>query len=135
MVDIVDKETRSKIMSKIHSKGTKSEIALKDALIANGITDFKMHYEIMGKPDFAFLEIKLAVFCDSLFWHGKKSIPETNRAYWLKKFEKNRERDRKVNQYLKKNGWQVLRINEDVILKNPTKQANRIKKIAACVDR
>jgi len=71
--------------------------------------------KIIGTPDFAFTKIKLAVFCDSEFWHGKDWNPEklkinTNQEFWKHKIEKNIFRDKKVNDRLSELGWTVLRL-------------------------
>ena len=129
MPDIFDKATRSKIMSKIRSKNTGVEKALKEALIRNGLTDFEMYYGIMGKPDFAFVKERVAIFCDSLFWHGKKNIPQTNREYWIAKFQRNIKRDKVVTQTLRKEGWKVVRFYDNEILKDADKCAKKIGKI------
>jgi DNA mismatch endonuclease (patch repair protein) len=129
MPDVFDKATRSKIMSKIRSKDTGVEKAFKEALIRNGLTDFEMHYKIMGKPDFVFVKEKVAVFCDSLFWHGKKNIPQTNREYWIAKFQRNMRRDKVVTQTLKKEGWKVVRFYDNEILKDADRCAKKINKI------
>jgi DNA mismatch endonuclease (patch repair protein) len=129
MPDVFDKATRSKIMSKIRSKDTGVEKAFKEALIRNGLTDFEMHYKIMGKPDFVFVKERVAVFCDSLFWHGKKNIPQTNREYWIAKFQRNMRRDKVVTQTLKKEGWKVVRFYDNEILKDADRCAKKINKI------
>jgi len=129
MPDVFDKATRSKIMSKIRSKDTGVEKAFKEALIRNGLTDFEMHYKVMGKPDFVFVKEKVAVFCDSLFWHGKKNIPQTNREYWIAKFQRNMRRDKVVTQTLKKEGWKVVRFYDNEILKDADRCAKKINKI------
>jgi len=69
---------------------------------------------------------KLAVFCDSEFWHGKyllegKYVPKTNRKFWIEKLERNIERDKIVNMKLKDKGWIVLRFWESDIRKNTDK--------------
>jgi len=129
MPEKFDKATRSKIMSRIRSKDTKIERLLKDTLVKKGITDFEMHYKIIGRPDFAFVKEKVAVFCDSLFWHGKKNIPQTNREYWIAKFKRNRERDETVTQTLKNEGWTVIRFYDDEILKDANICAQKIIEI------
>lgn len=60
---------------------------------------------------------KIAIFCDSEFWHGKylqegKYIPKTNREFWIKKLQRNLERDKTVNEKLKEQGRTVLRFWE-----------------------
>ncbi len=66
------------------------------------------------------MRLKIAVFCDSEFWHGKyflenRRIPKTNTAFWVTKFERNIARDKEVNKILSNGGWEVLRFwNEDI---------------------
>lgn len=120
MPDVFDKATRSRIMSKIRSKNTGIERILKEALLRNGLKNFEMHYsKIIGKPDFVFVKEKVAVFCDSSFWHGKKKVPQTNREYWMAKFQRNIKRDEMVTQVLTNDGWKVIRFYDDQILKDP----------------
>jgi DNA mismatch endonuclease (patch repair protein) len=128
MTDRVSKKVRSSIMSKIRSKNTKCELVLFKALEDAGIKNFKRHYAITGKPDVALPEKKLAVFCDSGFWHGKGRIPETNAEYWRKKFERNRKRDKEVNRELRRLGWNVLRISEENVLNKTELCVLQIKK-------
>jgi len=129
MTDKISQSARSSLMSKIKCKNTKCEIALCKALEDNGVKNFEKHYDIIGKPDIVYIQKKLAIFCDSDFWHGKKTVPETNVNYWRQKFERNKKRDRFVNRELKKLGWRVIRIRETNILKNPTNNAKKIIKI------
>jgi len=68
-----------------------------------------------GKPDLVLPKYKTVIFIDSCFWHGCKrhgSIPETRKDFWLKKIERNRERDKEVNRYYRKLGWKVVRVWE-----------------------
>jgi len=106
--------TRSENMKRIKSKDTSIEIILRKALWEKGYRYRKNCKDVIGKPDLCFKSKKLAVFCDSEFWHGKylmegKYIPKTNREFWIEKLEKNIERDKTVNMKLKENGWTVLR--------------------------
>lgn len=60
---------------------------------------------VFGKLDICFKSKKIAIFCDSEFWHGKqflekKYIPKTNTEFWVNKLEKNKERDKKILVYL-----------------------------------
>jgi DNA mismatch endonuclease, patch repair protein len=69
--DVFTKAKRSEVMSRIRGKGNKdTEVALAKLFRANGITGWRRHYAIAGKPDFAFPKCKLAVFVDGCFWHG-----------------------------------------------------------------
>lgn len=70
---------------------------------------------ILGKPDFGNKSRKIAVFIDGCFWHmypKHKSIPKSNRRFWLPKLKRNVKRDRYVARTLKGEGWQVIRIWE-----------------------
>jgi DNA mismatch endonuclease (patch repair protein) len=116
MTDIVSKKTRSRMMSGIRGKGNKStEILLAKFFRKNGIGGWRRHQPITGKPDFVFLNRKVAVFVDGCFWHGcprcyKK--PSTNRKFWAEKLASNIKRDRMVNLILRREGWTVVRIWE-----------------------
>ena len=74
MADVHSKETRSYNMSRIRSNNTKIEIVLSKALWAKGYRYRRNDKNVIGKPDFVFKKIKLAIFCDSEFWHGKDWI-------------------------------------------------------------
>ena len=118
--------TRSENMKRIKSKDTSIEIILRKALWEKGYRYRKNCKDVIGKPDLCFKGKKLAVFCDSEFWHGKyfmegKYIPKTNRKFWIEKLKKNIERDKTVNMKLKENGWTVLRFWESDIRKNTDK--------------
>ena len=109
MVDKFSKEKRSKIMSAIHSKDTKPELALRRALWAQGLK-YRIHYG-KEKIDIAFPSRKVAVFVDGCFWHGcpmHSHIPKSNRNYWIPKLDKNKERAILKNERLRNLGWKVL---------------------------
>ncbi len=111
-MDRVDRETRSRIMASVKSEGTKMELAVKPALEALG---FQYHPRVHGSPDYAHLLGKVAVFLDGCFWHMCPfhcTMPASNRDRWLKKFERNRERDAEVTQLLTSQGWRVIRVWE-----------------------
>jgi len=116
MADIFTKKKRSEVMSRIKSRGNRAtELALMALLRNNHITGWRRHLPIVGRPDFVFRKMHLAVFVDGCFWHCCKrcgNIPANNREFWKAKLEGNRRRDRTVNRTLKKVGWKVLRIWE-----------------------
>lgn len=114
--DRISKETRSKVMSKIRSSGTKLELTFLKALEDAIHLPFEKNVRsIRGKPDIVFFEKKICIFIDSDFWHGwqyprwKMLLKDDN---WREKIEKNRRRDRLVTQYLKRHGWIVIRVWE-----------------------
>lgn len=113
MADVLTKEQRRKNMQHIRSKDTSIEVKLRKALWHEGIRYRKNCKAITGKPDIAITKYKIAVFCDSSFFHGrdfdKKKPIGNNHAYWDAKIRRNMERDIEVNQRLKAEGWTVLR--------------------------
>jgi DNA mismatch endonuclease (patch repair protein) len=129
--DVFTEEKRSEVMSKIRGKGNKAtELAMVKLFRANGITGWRRHYPIEGKPDFAFPKLKLAVFVDGCFWHGcpkHATQPKGNGAFWLAKLEANKARDRKVNGLLRLKGWRVLRIWEHDL--KPLRQPYTLRRI------
>ena len=125
--------TRSENMRRIKAKDTKIERILAKAMWAEGLRYRKNCKSIFGKPDFCFKGKKIAIFCDSEFWHGKKFLEgekfKTNIDFWESKIKQNIERDKKVNQTLEKEGWTVLRFWGKEIEKSYTGCVNRIKKV------
>jgi len=111
------KEEITKNMRAIRSKNTKIEIILGKALWHKGYRYRKHNKKVFGTPDFTFKKLRIAIFCDSGFWHGKdwdalKKRMVTNTDFWVKKIERNRARDIKVNQQLVADGWTVIRFWE-----------------------
>ncbi len=122
-MDVLTKEQRQKNMKAIKSKGTKIEELLAKALWRRGCRYRKNNKDVFGKPDFTFKKYKIAVFCDSEYFHGKdwetqKLRIKTNTEFWHKKIEGNIERDKLVNETLLKNGWKVIRFWGEEIKKN-----------------
>lgn len=113
-MDKLDKATRSRIMGRSRSSGTKAtEWRFRSLLIRLGISGWQLGHksDITGRPDFVFRDRKLAIFVDGCFWHGCsrcRSIPVTNRRFWVHKINGNRIRDQKVRRHLKSKGWKVV---------------------------
>lgn len=112
--DDLTPEQRRKNMQAIKSQDTSIELALRRALWHEGIHYRKNYKKLPGKPDIAITKYKIAVFCDSEFWHGydwenRKSKIKSNHDYWLPKIERNMQRDQEVTALLEKAGWTVLR--------------------------
>ena len=126
--DTVPKEVRSRIMSQIRSTNTTPERILRAALIRNGLSGFRLQYRVIGRPDFAFPSEKIAIFCDSDFWHGRKPLPASNRWYWRAKMKRNAARDLAVNAKLKAQGWSVIRLSESAIMTSSRKCVKIITK-------
>lgn len=124
-MDVLTKEQRRKNMQHIKSKDTKIEVLLRKALWHRGIRYRKNYTALPGKPDIAITKYKIAVFCDSEFFHGKdwevlkpRLIKGNNSDFWINKISKNRDRDDEVNKKLLLLGWTVVRFWGKDILKN-----------------
>jgi len=122
-MDVLTPEQRRRNMQAIRGKDTKIEIILRKKLWEKGYRYRKNYKNLPGKPDIVFVNLKIAIFCDSEFWHGynweeKKKRLGTNREFWIHKIETNMERDKKVNEELISKGWIVLRFWETEIKKN-----------------
>lgn len=119
-------------MRQIKCKGSKIEVMLMKELWSRGLRYRKNVTYVYGKPDIAFIGKKVAVFCDSEFWHGydwdeRKKDLKTHREFWISKIERNMERDRDVTEKLEAEGWTVLRFWENDIKKHLTECADIIE--------
>jgi DNA mismatch endonuclease Vsr len=118
-------------MSRVRSSGSEIERVLERALRKQNLKP-KKQAEMFGRPDFVFVRAKIAVFCDSHFWHGynwkvKEKEIRRNRSFWLPKILGNIRRDRLVTRRLRRDGWMVFRFWEHEILQNSSRCAERLK--------
>ncbi|MDR1696491.1 MAG: very short patch repair endonuclease [Endomicrobium sp.] len=132
-MDIFTKKKRREVMQAVKASGSIIEKTLAKALWAKGCRYRKNCKNIIGKPDIVFRKYKLAIFCDSEFWHGKdwlvrKKDFHSNKKFWYNKIETNIKRDKSVTRRLKKEGWVVIRFWGKDILKNTNKCVNKIIK-------
>lgn len=123
MADDLTPEQRRRNMQAIRSKDTTIELRMRKALWERGIRYRKNYKKLVGKPDIAITKYKIAVFCDSDYWHGydwenRNQRIKSNRDYWVPKIERNMERDREVTAALQDEGWLVLRFWEWQIRKH-----------------
>ncbi len=112
-------------MSRIKGKDTSIELTLRKALWAKGYRFRKNYESLPGRPDIAITKYKIAIFCDSEFFHGKDwdSLKEKlekgkNPNYWISKIQRNMERDREKDADLRGAGWNVLHFWGKDILKD-----------------
>ena len=112
-------------MQHIRSKDTKIEVLLRKALWHKGIRYRKNYSKIPGKPDIAITKYKIAVFCDSEFFHGidweelqPRLLKGDNGEFWVKKIGRNRERDEEIHKQLAFMGWTGIRFWGTDIKKN-----------------
>jgi DNA mismatch endonuclease (patch repair protein) len=107
---------RSRNMAAIRSTGNATtELRLASALRRAGLSGWRRHQALLGKPDFVWPAHRLAVFVDGCFWHGCPrcyQLPRHNAGYWAAKVHRNRTRDRIVSRELRKKGWTVIRLWE-----------------------
>lgn len=131
MPDVFSKAKRSEVMARIRSRGNRdTELALMRLFRRHGLSGWRRHQPVFGRPDFVFIKARVAVFVDGCFWHGcpkHSTVPATNRAFWKRKLTANKLRDRLVNQTLRRKGWQVVRIWEHD-LRKPAPSLRRIQK-------
>lgn len=108
-----DYEQRRKIMRSVKSKNTTPEMQVRRLLHSLGYR-YRLHKDnLPGRPDIVFTKKKKAIFVNGCFWHGHdckrgKRIPKSNREYWIKKINRNRERDIYNVEMLLSKGWKVL---------------------------
>ena len=126
-------EQRHKNMQAIKNKNSDIELALRKELWRRGIHYRKNVKGIFGHPDLAFIGKKVAVFCDSEFWHGydwdnRKNDIKTRREFWIPKIERNIQRDIEVTAELKRQGWIVLRFWGKEIKKDTMRCADIIER-------
>jgi len=113
MTDTRTKEQRSRIMSAVHSKDTSIELLVRRYLWSHGIR-YRLHpTNLPGKPDIVIPKRKIAIFVHGCFWHGHENcslgrLPKSRIKYWREKIEKNKDRDRRVIDNLKIDGWRCI---------------------------
>jgi DNA mismatch endonuclease (patch repair protein) len=111
MADVVDRATRSRMMSGIRGKNTRPELVVRSFLHRQGLR-FRLHVNLPGKPDLVFPRHRTALFVHGCFWHRHAgcryaTTPTSNAGFWRKKFQANVIRDEKVKKELRAAGWRV----------------------------
>jgi len=125
VTDVVDKKTRSRMMSGIKGKNTRPELLVCGALRKNGFRLRQHDNKLPGKPDIVLPEYRAVIFTHGCFWHGHDchlfKWPSSHPEFWKEKINRNQAVDRRTYRLLKKNGWFVLTIWE-CALKGKTKK-------------
>jgi DNA mismatch endonuclease (patch repair protein) len=112
VVDIVDKQTRSRMMAGIRGKNTKPELILRRELHKDGFR-YRIHdLELPGKPDLVFPMYKALIFIHGCFWHRHpdcwwNKAPSSNTEFWESKLGQNVERDARNLEELRSRGWRI----------------------------
>lgn len=127
---------RSELMSRVRSRGNRStEMRMVKLLRENGLSGWRRHQPLAGRPDFVWRRERVVVFVDGCFWHGhdcgRNLTPRSNQEFWNRKIEQNRSRDLRNTHELAADGWTVLRIWECRLKKEPD---SCIKEVARAVE-
>lgn len=100
-------------MRRVRSTDTTPEKKLRSLLHRLGFR-FRLHRkELPGKPDIVLPKYSTVVFVHGCFWHrhpGCRQVttPATRQDYWLPKFRRTVERDRRNQKELHRRGWNVI---------------------------
>ena len=114
MTDNVTKEKRREIMQSVRSQSALENLVSRE-LWKRGIRFRKNVKSLFGKPDIAIKKYKIVIFIDSCFWHACENHgrrPKSNEEFWNKKLDRNKNRDKEVQNYYLEKGWHIKRIWE-----------------------
>lgn len=117
MADVVDRATRSRMMSGIRGGNTKPELVVRKYLHAHGLRYRIAPKDLPGKPDIVLPKYRAVVFVHGCFWHRHDgcryaATPATNPDFWQRKFDANVARDKLVREQLANLGWRTIVIWE-----------------------
>jgi DNA mismatch endonuclease (patch repair protein) len=136
MTDRLTPEQRRRNMQNIKSSDTTIEVRLRKALWKKGFRYRKNYKGLPGKPDIVLTKQRIAIFCDSEFFHGKdwqmlrlKLEQSNNGSFWIDKITKNIERDEEVNKKLLSLGWTVIRFWGKEIKENVNECVHAVEEI------
>lgn len=126
-MDDLTPSQRKKVMRRIKSSNTRAEVVLRKALWHAGYRYRKNYAKLPGKPDIVLTKQKICIFVDGEYFHGRgweddrkdRVAKGTNASYWIKKIQRNIERDDENDADLRGRGWTVLRFWSRDILKDP----------------
>jgi len=117
MVDFLSRAERSERMSRIAARHTVPEIVVRRFLHSHGFR-YRLHSKrLPGHPDIVLPKYRTVIFVNGCFWHHHEgckiaNVPQSNIRFWMEKFERNRRRDRRVRNELRRLGWHVMTVWE-----------------------
>lgn len=117
-------------MAAVRAQDTGPELALRHALYAMGLRGYRIHRrDVPGRPDVAWIGRRIAVFVDGAFWHGHPSAfkPGKSGVFWDRKIGANIERDRRIDEQLRSEGWEVLRLWDFEVERDVRTCAERVR--------
>ncbi len=113
-------------MAAIHSKDTLPELIVRKYLHACGFRYRLNHKRLPGHPDIVLRKYRTCIFVNGCFWHGHDCgqfrPPRTNRDFWMKKINRNRQRDKEEQRQLDNMGWHCITIWDCELEKDKRKQ-------------
>jgi DNA mismatch endonuclease, patch repair protein len=114
IMDTFSPKDRSRVMSKIRGRDTAPELLVRSILHRLGFR-FRLHRkDLAGTPDLVLPSRRSVIFVHGCFWHGhdcsRGGMPSSNVCFWTQKIGKNKDRDSRVQQQLRSEGWNVLTI-------------------------
>ncbi len=129
MMDIVDKATRSRMMSGIRGKDTKPEMVIRRGLHKSGFR-FRLHDKTLpGKPDLVLRKYNAVIFINGCFWHKHEcrlfKWPKTRPEFWREKINKNHENDKLALEGISKLDWRICVVWE-CALKGKNKDLSKV---------
>ena len=115
---------------------TVPERQLRQALWGAGLRGYRLHWKkVPGRPDIAYPGHRLAVFVHGCFWHRcptcQPATPRAHSEFWKRKFELNRERDRRKQLELERAGWRVITVSECELRDSSDRVVERIRRALA----
>ena len=155
-MDKLSKQQRHNNMAAIRSKDTKPEMTVRRGLWKRGFR-YRLNYKrLPGHPDLVLRKYRTCIFVNGCFWHGHHvdlrfddlrpdnlqsgemeftisnsaccKIPKTNRAFWLSKIRRNKERDKEEQRQLAAMGWHCITVWECELM--PKKREETLDSIA-----
>ena len=127
MADVHEPEVRSYNMRQIKGKDTKPEILVRKFLHARGYR-YRLHdKKLPGKPDIVLKKHNTIIFIHGCFWHGHEGckyyvVPKTRTQWWLRKINRNKEKDKENSETLQKGNWNIITIWECELKKEKRKK-------------
>lgn len=134
MTDVVDRQTRSRMMSGIRAVDTKPELLIRKGLYHKGFR-YRLHdKKLAGKPDLVLKKYRAVIFIHGCFWHRHDcrlfKWPKTRTEFWHKKLNGNYQNDQRIIQLLREAGWRVCVVWE-CALKGADKDINSVVSLIA----
>lgn len=126
--------SRAELMSRVRSRDNKTtERRMAILLREAGLTGWRRNVMLLGKPDFVWLKLRVALFVDGCFWHGhdcgRNLTPKNNVEHWERKLRATRQRDTAIRRELRRKGWSVIGIWECDLKRVPITCVHRVRSV------